>query len=182
MRYGYKRPLIDDENGEKQLVHIPVDRLFTEKHARPKKRTALEDLLMAVEEGDQIFVENIVVIADSFHQMIDILRVIEKDKATIYFQAEQLKSDEINTFSLIQLASWAAATQSAIARHVSTFALAEAKKSGKAIGRPKKSDENLKRALAMYEGKQHTLMDIKNETGISKSTLYRYLEQISSQE
>lgn len=28
----------------------------------------------------------------------------------------------------------------------------------------------------MYESKKYTLEDIKRETGISKSTLYRYLE------
>ena len=182
MKYGYKRPLIDDEKCDKQLVNIPLDQVFIETHARAKKRNALEDLLMVLNEGDQIIVENVVILADSFHQLLDLLRVIEKDKATILFYEENIKSDEIKTFSMIEIVTWAATTQSAIARHVSTFALAEAKKSGKAIGRPKKSDENLQRALSMYESKQHTLMEIKNETGISKSTLYRYLEQITSQE
>lgn len=51
----------------------------------------------------------------------------------------------------------------------------EAKKQGKSIGRPKKSDDNIKKAISMYhEG--YKLHDIKIETGISKSTLYRYLE------
>jgi DNA invertase Pin-like site-specific DNA recombinase len=43
-------------------------------------------------------------------------------------------------------------------------------------GRPKKPDENVKRAMVKYESKKFTLEDIKRETGISKSTLYRYLE------
>jgi len=56
-----------------------------------------------------------------------------------------------------------------------TLGMAKAK--GKSIGRPKKSDENIKKAIEMYQS-GNTLLDIKNETGISKSTLYRYLESI----
>ncbi|RKJ41875.1 recombinase family protein, partial [Butyricicoccus sp. 1XD8-22] len=52
----------------------------------------------------------------------------------------------------------------------------QAKDEGKAIGRPRKSDENIKKAISMYQSGTYTLHDIKQETGISKSTLYRYLE------
>jgi len=57
-----------------------------------------------------------------------------------------------------------------------TLGMAKAK--GKSIGRPKKSEENIKKAIEMYQSGNNTLLDIKNETGISKSTLYRYLESI----
>ncbi|MBU3099627.1 helix-turn-helix domain-containing protein [Clostridium sp. DSM 17811] len=43
-------------------------------------------------------------------------------------------------------------------------------------GRPRKPDDNVKRAIVMYQSKKYTLVKIKDETGISKSTLYRYLE------
>nr|WP_318263781.1 helix-turn-helix domain-containing protein [Peribacillus simplex] len=43
-------------------------------------------------------------------------------------------------------------------------------------GHPRKHDENVQKAIDMYQSKKYTLSDIKNETGISKSTLYRYLE------
>ena len=54
------------------------------------------------------------------------------------------------------------------------------KRRGKTIGRPRKSDENLDRAFTMYESKKYTLYDIKEATGISKSTLYRYLDSRST--
>lgn len=54
----------------------------------------------------------------------------------------------------------------------------QAKKQGKTIGRPKKSDDNLKKAFDMYQSKAYTLQAIKDETGISKSTLYRYIDQL----
>ena len=54
--------------------------------------------------------------------------------------------------------------------------LSEAKQKGIATGRPRKPDENVQRAIIMYQSKKYSLAEIKNETGISKSTLYRYLE------
>ncbi|MDK0291585.1 helix-turn-helix domain-containing protein [Salmonella enterica] len=55
------------------------------------------------------------------------------------------------------------------------YGMDQASKQGKSIGRPKKTDDNIKKAISMYH-KGFKLMEIKNETGISKSTLYRYLE------
>ena len=57
--------------------------------------------------------------------------------------------------------------------------LYEAKQKGVTTGRPRKPDENVKRAILMYQSKKYSLAEIKAETGISKSTLYRYLENES---
>ena len=65
-------------------------------------------------------------------------------------------------------------------RHSSTFSLQAAKQQGKSIGRPRKSDKNLQTAFTMYDSKKYTLFDIKEATGISKSTLYRYLDDRSA--
>ncbi|MNJ70793.1 Helix-turn-helix domain of resolvase [compost metagenome] len=54
--------------------------------------------------------------------------------------------------------------------------LYEAKEKGTKLGRPRKLDENVKKAIQMYESKKYTLAQIREETGISKTTLYRYLE------
>lgn len=32
----------------------------------------------------------------------------------------------------------------------------------------------------MYKSKQYTLLEIKNQAGISKSTLYRYIDEVSN--
>lgn len=52
----------------------------------------------------------------------------------------------------------------------------EAKQKGIHSGRPKKSDENVTRAITIYQSKKFSLNEITEETGISKLTLYRYLE------
>lgn len=52
------------------------------------------------------------------------------------------------------------------------------KNRGKQLADQKKSDDNLKKAFDMYQSKAYTLQAIKDETGISKSTLYRYIDQL----
>ncbi|WP_458462729.1 helix-turn-helix domain-containing protein [Paenibacillus sp.] len=51
----------------------------------------------------------------------------------------------------------------------------EAKEKGTKLGRPRKLDGNVMKALQMYESKEYSLAQIREETGISKTTLYRYL-------
>lgn len=68
--------------------------------------------------------------------------------------------------------------QTDVAKQSAKNGITNAREQGKAIGRPRKPDENIQKAVSMYHSGNFTLLDIKNETGISKSTLYRYLESL----
>ena len=179
MIYGYKRPVVGDEKMEKQLVKVHIDRFFIEKHPFAKKRHQLDDLLMQLQPGDQLVVQNLVVLADSLHQLVDALRIADKDNVEMIFLEENLTSRTIPTMSFSQLAIFFADLQSRCLRHSTTFGLQGAKQQGKTIGRPKKSNDSLEQAFQMYESKRYTLKDIKEKTGISKSTLYRYIDTMN---
>ena len=176
MKYGYIRPIVQDQQCKNQLNDISVETLVKETHGLAKKRTKLEDLLMTVQKGDELFVQNIEVLADSLQQLLDILRLAKRDQIVIHFIDEQLTNETVQAGSLLQGATFFAKLQSTFLSHSSTFSLQVAKQQGKSIGRPRKSDENLQRAFMMYDSNEYTLYDIKEETGISKSTLYRYLD------
>lgn len=181
MKYGYIRPIVHDQQGTNQLNDILLEKLFKETHGLAKKRTQLEDLLMAVQEGDELFVQNIEVLADSLQHLLDILRLAKRNQVVIHFIDEQLTNETIQEVSLLQGATFFSELQSTFLRHSSTFSLQAAKEQGKSIGRPRKSDKNLQTAFAMYDSKKYTLYDIKEATGISKSTLYRYLDERSTE-
>jgi DNA invertase Pin-like site-specific DNA recombinase len=135
---------------------------------------------MNAEKNDELFVQNIEVLADSLQQFLDILRLAERDQITIHFIDEQITNKAIIEGSLLDGATFFAKLQSTFLSHSSTFSLQDAKQQGKSIGRPRKSDENLQRAFTMYDSSKYTLFDIKEATGISKSTLYRYLDERST--
>lgn len=180
MKYGYIRPIVRDQHCTDQLKDISIETLVKETHGLAKKRIALENLLMTVQKGDELFVQNIEVLADSLQQLIDILRLAERDQILIHFNDEQLTSKTIQEGSLLQGATFFAKLQSTFLSHSSTFSLQAAKQQGKSIGRPRKADVNLQRAFEMYDSQKFTLYEIKEETGISKSSLYRYLDDRST--
>ncbi|WP_176330406.1 recombinase family protein [Oceanobacillus rekensis] len=174
---GYTRPLYNDKNLENQLKNLAnnCDKIYQEKHGTPKKRTQLESLLMDVQPGDTIMVERLIVLADTSRHLIDLLKVCEKDNVKIHFLNEGINSDELLNITLLNTMEHIIQFQSDMIKQSTTNGMEEAKNQGKTIGRPKKSDDNIKKAMSMYHN-GFKLLDIKNETGISKSTLYRYLE------
>lgn len=179
MIYGYIRPLYNDTKAENQLNTLGnmCDKVFQEDHGTPKKRIQLESLLMEIQAGDSIVVESMIALADTSRHLLELLKVCEKDRVSIRFLKEDLASDELLNSYLQDLFVHFIDFQSDMIKQSTITGMDEAKKQGKSIGRPKKSDENIKKAISMYhEG--YKLHEIKNETGISKSTLYRYLESV----
>lgn len=180
MKYGYSRPIVQDQQGTQQLKGLTLEHQYRETHGLAKKRTALEQLFMTVRQGDELYFQNVEALADSLQQLLDVLRLAERDQITIHFLDEQLTNRTILQHTFLQSATFFMNIQSTFFSHSSTFALQEAKEQGKSIGRPRKSDENLQRAFTMYDSKKYSLYEIKEATGISKSTLYRYLDDRSA--
>ena len=179
MIYGYIRPLYNDENCEEQLNQLQnCETIFQERHGSPKKRLELEQMLMSLQQGDRIVVERMFALADTTRHLMELLKLCEKDGVTIQFIREGVESKGMLNFSLAEMLEHLLSFQSDIVKQSTILGLANAKEQGKSIGRPKKSDDNIQKAIAMYHSGNYTLLDIKNETGISKSTLYRYLESV----
>lgn len=176
MQYGYVRPITSDRLCQNQLIKFSVDQLYKETHGLSKRRKELEKVLMMLQKGDDLYIQSIVVLADSLQQLLDVLRLAERDQITIHFIDEQLTNLTIQKNSFLQSTTFFVGLQSIFLSHSSTFSLQNAKEQGKTIGRPRKPDANLQRAFTMYDSKEYTLYDIKEVTGISKSTLYRYLD------
>lgn len=183
MIYGYTRPLYNDKQSKNQLHSLgnKCDRIYREEHGTPKKRDQLEALLMEIQSGDCILVEKMIALADTFHHLMEILKVCEKDNVKIHFLNENIQSDTLLHIYLQDMMMHMLQFQSDSIKQSTTQGMYQAKQQGKSIGRPKKDDENIKKAIAMYQD-GFKLFDIKNETGISKSTLYRYLESFDGEE
>lgn len=181
MIYGYQRPLYNDKNMQMQMNALKnCDRIFSEAHGRAKKRSVLEDLLMEMKGGDTIQVLRFFSIADTTKHLEEILNICKRDEVTLYFIEENISSTDLLNKPLQEVLSHFISFQSDMIKQSTTLGMAEAKAKGKSLGRPKKSDENVKKAVKMYQTGNSSLLDIKNETGISKSTLYRYLEALDS--
>lgn len=179
MFIGYMRPYQDDINCATQLEElrgIPCDHYHAEEHASPKRRTALQQAMEQLQPGDTLVVSRLYCLADSTRQLAELLDQIHEHQAYLHSLHEHINTKDHSGQLFHKNVNDLLNFQSDIISENTRKGLYEAKEKGIKLGRPRKLDENVKKAIQMYESKNYTLAQIREETGISKTTLYRYLE------
>lgn len=179
MLIGYMRPYQADQNCEtqlKNLTELNCNKIITEEHSSAKNRIKLKDMIDNLKQGDKIIVTKLFSFADSTRHLVELLEVIERKEACILTINEGIDTSGENGYRFSDIVKHLVEFQSDVISEATKRGLHKAKQKGVTTGRPRKPDENVQRAIIMYESKKYSLNEIKNETGISKSTLYRYLE------
>lgn len=179
MLIGYTRPYYEDSDCENQLNLLKTSKcemIITEEHSSPKKRIQLKNMIKNLQSGDVIIVANLFALADSTRHLVELLEEIDSKGSYLHTLTEQIDTRKKDSYSFLTIAKHLVEFQSRVISEKTKKGLIEAKQKGSIAGRPRKPDENVQRAIDMYQSKNYSLSDIKNETGISKSTLYRYLE------
>lgn len=178
MIFGYIRPS-NEYSEEYQFVtlqNLTCDKIFIEKHASANNRTQLKNMVESLEPGDKIIILKLYLLADSTHHLLELLDKIEEKGAFIQSIKEGIDTSSENGYPFSYVVNHLAAFQSEVVSERTKQGLKKAKEKGIVTGRPRLPDENVKRAINMYYSKKYSLAEIRDETGISKSTLYRYLE------
>lgn len=178
MLIAYLRPTLDDPSCEIQynaLTQLGCDQYIREEHSSPKRRVQLEKMLEQLNEGDQVVVTKLFILADSTRHLAELLDVLHAKKATIKTTSDNINTS-IYTYSLYDCVKLLLEFQQDISSENTRKGMDKAKQNGTNVGRPRKPDANLKKAIEMYHNQKYTLAQIKEETGISKTTLYRNLE------
>ena len=179
MLLGYVRPTHEDPDLTLQieeLSKIEGIRIIQEEHDSAKKRIALKEMLENLQVSDQLFVYKLYNLADSTRHLVELLDEIERKGASIVSISENIDSSKKDGYSFHTIVRHLVEFQSDVISEKTKSGLNEAQKKGNTAGRPRKPDENIQKAIVMHESKKYTLTEIKEATGISKSTLYRYLE------
>lgn len=180
MLIGYMRPYEEDLNCEEQLNCLKkancID-IVSESHSSAKKRNELQNIIDNLNKGDTLVVTKLFSLADSTRHLVELLDIF--DSKGIYFKSitEGIDTSNYEGYKFLSIVKHLVQFQSDVISEKTKQGLYQAKEKGVTTGRPRKPDDNVKRAIAMYQSKKYSLAEIKNETGISKSTLYRYLEE-----
>lgn len=179
MLIGYMRPFQDDLSCEKQrkyLTKLGCEVTISEEHSSPKKRVQLKSMLDTLKEGDKIIVTKLSILADSSRHLVELLEIVHSKSSFIFSLKEGIDTSNKEGYSFYDIVTHLVEFQTDLISERTKQGLSEAKEKGIATGRPRKPDKNVQQAIEMYQSKNYTLAQIKAETGISKSTLYRYLE------
>jgi DNA invertase Pin-like site-specific DNA recombinase len=178
-RIGYVRVSSFDQNPERQLEHILVDRLFTDKASgKDTRRPELERLLTFVRDGDTVVVHSMDRLARNLDDLRRIVQTLTRRGIRIEFVKERLTfSGEDSPMANLMLSVMGAFAEfeRALIRERQREGIVLAKQRGAYRGRKKalsleRVDELRRRANA---GEQKA--KLAREYGISRETLYQYL-------
>ena len=178
-RIGYVRVSSFDQNPERQLEQIQVDKVFTDKASgKDTRRPELERLLAFVREGDTVVVHSMDRLARNLDDLRRLVQSLTHRGVRIEFVKEHLTftgEDSPMANLMLSVMGAFAEFERALIRERQREGIALAKQRGAYRGRkkalsPERVAELRRRAAA---GEQKA--KLAREFGISRETLYQYL-------
>ena len=181
-RVGYIRVSSIDQNPQRQLEGIALDRVFTDKaSARDTNRPQLRELLRFVRDGDTIVVHSMDRLARNLEDLRNLVQRQTKRGVRVEFVKEGLSfsgDDSPMAHLMLSVMGAFAEFERALLKERQREGIALAKKRGAYRGRKRiLSTEqviDLKTRIEAGEKKAK----VAREMGISRETLYQYLRMV----
>lgn len=184
-RIGYIRVSTTDQNPDRQLEHIPLDKKFIDfASAKSTNRPQLNNMLEFVREDDVVLVHSMDRLARNVTDLRALVKLLVSKKIQVHFIKENLifNGDESAMSNLLLSVMGAFAEfEYAFIRERQREGIIIAKRQGRYKGTKKKLDEAkieiLKKELMTRKSKGK----ISQELGVSRYTLYRYIKDLNLQ-
>src|SRR6266480_7119266 len=180
-RVGYVRVSAVDQNSERQLDGIKLDRVFTDKASgKDVKRPQLQAALEYLREGDTLFVHSLDRLARNAEDLLRIVRELTERGVSVDFVKNKLtfsgdRADPMARLMLTMLAGFATFERDLIR---------ERQREGIALAKLRGAYKGRKKALDLEEAKELREMadagmpkaELARTYGISRETVYSYLK------
>lgn len=182
MIIGYARCSTADQNLDWQLDALNkegCERIYQEKVSGTKKdRPELSKMLDALRAGDTVVICELTRLSRSTKDLFDLVERINNIGANI----RSLKESWLDTTTtqgrlLFTIFAGVSQFERDLTHERTMEGLAAARARGRKGGRPKASAKSIEQALALYDAGSIHIKDILSTTGISKATLYAYLNK-----
>ena len=182
-RIGYVRVSAFDQNVDRQLEGLALDKIFTDKASgKDVNRPQLEAMLSFIREGDTAVVHSMDRLARNLDDLRKLVQLLTKRSIRIEFVKESLVftgEDSPMANLMLSVMGAFAEFERALIRERQREGIAIAKQRGAYRGRKKSlSDDKvaeLKQRVADGEQKAAIARDL----GISRETLYQYLRSMA---
>lgn len=180
MLLGYARVSTDDQVLDRQidaLQEAGVSRIIREKMTGTKAdRPKLCELLEQLRPGDVVVVADLTRLSRSTKDLFTIVDRIHAAGADV----KSLKESWIDTTTpqgklLFTIFAGISQFERDLISQRTREGLASARARGRHGGRPKKRNEKADTAIKMYDSGAYGIQEILQATGMSKATLYRYV-------
>jgi DNA invertase Pin-like site-specific DNA recombinase len=179
-RIGYVRVSSFDQNPERQLEQVQVDRVFTDKASgKDTQRPELERLLTFVREGDTVVVHSMDRLARNLDDLRRLVQKLTLRGVHIEFVKEHLTfTGEDSPMATLMLSVMGAFAEfeRALIRERQREGIVLAKQRGAYRGRKKALSPERVVELRQRAAAGEPKAKIAREFGISRETLYQYLK------
>lgn len=180
-RVGYVRVSTSDQNAERQLDGIELDRIFTDRASgKDIKRPQLQAALEYLRDGDTMVVHSLDRLARNAEDLLRIVRELTERGVAVEFVKNNLQfsggtADPMGRLMLTMLAAFATFERDLIR---------ERQREGIALAKAKGVYKGRKRALGPEEARELQVQaragipksDLARAYGISRETVYQYLK------
>jgi len=179
-RVGYVRVSSAEQNTERQLEGVEIDKVYTDKASgKDTNRPKLTEVIDYLRDGDTLIVHSMDRLARNTEDLLRLVREITDKGATVEFIKEKLtfngQADDPMSHLMLSMLGAFAQFERALIRERQREGIAIAKAKGVYTGRkPALTAEQaaqLKARVAAGEAKAH----VARAFGISRETLYQYL-------
>jgi len=186
MKVGYKRVSSVDQNPERQLAGLELDKLFEDRVSGSTiKRPQLQACYNFLREGDILYVHSIDRLARNLPDLLSTIRQLLDKKVSVKFIKENLYFEagaEENPFQKLQLQiiGSVAEFEKSLIRERQREGIEKAKRAGKHLGRPRKMTSALKdRVLDLLE-QDISQAEIARQLKINRQAVYRVAKELRS--
>ena len=185
MLIGYARVSTDDQNLDLQrdaLKGAGCERTFEDMTSGAKAdRTGLTALMTALRAGDTVVIWRLDRLGRSLKNLIELVEKFESTKVGLRSLQENIDTTTSSGRLVFHLFGALAEFERNLIRERTQAGMAAARVRGRMGGRPKRLDPaKLALALRLHQEGKHTIKEICQMMGISKSTLYNYLAKADS--
>ncbi len=181
MLIGYARVSTDDQNLNLQkdaLTRAGCERILEDRQSGAKAdRAGLRDALDYARDGDTLTVWRLDRLSRSLKDLIDLVSQLEARSIGLKSLHESIDTTSSSGKLIFHVFGALAEFERNLIRERTQAGLAAARARGRRGGRPKSLDA-AKRAIAvnLYDEKKHSVKEICEVMGVSKPTLYKYIQ------
>lgn len=185
MLIGYARVSTDDQNLDLQrdaLQAAGCERVFEDMVSGARAdRTGLAALMSMLRAGDTVVIWRLDRLGRSLKNLIELVERLEAAKVGLRSLQENIDTTSSGGKLVFHLFGALAEFERNLIRERTQAGLLAARARGRMGGRPKRLDPaKLALALKLHRERNHTVEEICKMMGISKSTLYNYLDKAES--
>ncbi len=181
MLVGYARVSTDDQNLNLQhdaLNQAGCEQIFEDQLSGAKaERPGLKQALQYARSGDSLVVWRLDRLSRSLKDLIEMVTLLESKGIGLKSLQEAIDTSSSSGKLIFHIFGALSEFERNLIRERTQAGLQAARARGRKGGRPKALNKD-KRALAikLYEEKKHTVDQICEMMGVSKPTLYKYIE------